>query len=142
MSLLMENSGVNESNIHSRSAPVMPVVGNAHEKYEPPSLSMDEFGVIQDCSDSCEIVFGYPRRDLVSRHISSLFPVFSEADFTNEGRLGSMIIYLCRCGNSFEAQRRQGETFCTQLSLVHLIRDGIRTLRLILRPSGSMSVWE
>ena len=90
------------------------------EWHEPPAVSVDERGIIQDCSESCESIFGYSRDDLVFQHISMLLPQFSGTAFDQEGRLTPLIFYLCHCGHSFQAQNRQGNVFHSELRIVRL----------------------
>ena len=90
------------------------------EWHEPPAVSVNERGIIQDCSESCERIFGYPRGDLVFQHISVLLPQFSGTAFDQEGRLTPLIFYLCHCGHSFQAQNRQGSVFHSEVRIVRL----------------------
>lgn len=105
--------------------------------HEPPALSLDEHGVIHDCSTSCERFFGYPRADLIKHHVSSLFPQLTGVALVQKGRFNPVLSFICRCGQLFQAQNRQGDTFPCNLIFVPLENNGRRTLRMIVSPSGS-----
>jgi PAS domain-containing protein len=108
------------------------------EWHEPPVLSLDEHGVIQDCSKSCERLFGYPCRDLFLQHVATLFPQLSGVAFVQGGRFTPLLEFFCHCGYIFQAHNRLGETFSSKLSFVRLGYDGKRTLRLIVTPLGKV----
>lgn len=105
--------------------------------HEPPALSLDERGMIHDCSKSCERFFGYQRPDLVKHHVSSLFPQLMGVALVQEGRFNPLLNFICRCGQLFQAQNRQGDTFPCNLIFVPLENNGRRTLRMIVSPSNN-----
>ena len=104
------------------------------EPQDPPSLALDERGMIQDCSKSFESLFGFQRRDLVWQHVSRLLPQLTGVDLVQAGRLNPILNYLCHCGHHYEAQDRQGRIISCILSLVRVEFDGRRSLRLIINP--------
>lgn len=104
------------------------------EWHEPPALALDETGVIQRCSESCEKLFGYGSLELVKQHISWLFPQLSGHKLVMDGRFNPMLDFLCHCGHLFQTQNRQGDTFKSELNFVRIENDGQRSLRLIVRP--------
>ncbi len=105
--------------------------------HEPPALTLDERGMICDCSESGESLFGYRRHDLTWQHVSKLLPQLSGVALVLEGRINPLLQFLCHCGHLFQVQNRLGDTFPSGLSFVHLEHDGIHTLRLIVRPSDN-----
>lgn len=105
------------------------------ESQEPPALTLDERGMIRDCSRSGEMLFGYRRHDLVWQHVSVLFPQLSGVALVQQQRLNPLLNFFCRCGKLFQSQNRQGDTFLCKLSFVRLESDGRHILRLIVRPS-------
>lgn len=107
------------------------------EWQEPPVLTLDERGMIRDCSKSGEKLFGYRRHNLVWQHVSMLFPQLSGVALVQEERFNPLLNFLCRCGKLFQTQNRQGETFLSKLSFVSLEYDGRRILRLIVLPSDN-----
>jgi hypothetical protein len=104
------------------------------EPQDPPSLALDERGMIQDCSRSFERLFGFQRRELAWQHVSRLLPQLTGVDLIKEGRLNPFLNYLCHCGHHYEAQNRQGDILSCILSFVRVEFDGKRSLRLIINP--------
>jgi PAS domain-containing protein len=104
---------------------------------EPPALLLDESGHIQDCSKSVESLFGYGLGELVWQHISCLFPQFSDVALLHNGQIDAKLNFISRCGHTFMGLTRRGDTIPFHLSFIRFERDGLCTLRLILRPSGS-----
>jgi hypothetical protein len=104
------------------------------EPQDPPSLALDERGIIQDCSKSFENLFGFQRRDLVWQHVSRLLPQLTGIDLVQAGRLNPLLNYLCHCGHRYDAQDRQGRIVSCILSFARVEFDGKRSLRLIINP--------
>jgi hypothetical protein len=104
-------------------------------RHEPPTLSLGERGLIQDCSKSLEILFGFRRSDLVWEPVSKLFPQLAGVELVHAGQVNPMLKYLCRCGHPYHAQNRHGESFSSNLSIVRLDNFGKRSLRMIVRPT-------
>lgn len=136
MNLQMEGNAVIDPNMFPNTDPMKWTNERPAEWHEPPTLSLDERGVIQDCSKSCERLFGYQCCDLVLQHVSKLFPQLLGAAFVRAGRITPLLEFLCHCGYIFQAQNRQGEAFSSKLSFVRFGYDGMTTLRLIVRPLG------
>jgi PAS domain S-box-containing protein len=138
MDLQIESNSSNDSNPFSYA----PKQGWADEylteRYDPPALSLDERGMIQDCSKSFEKLFGFQRRDLVWQHFSRLLPQFTEVDLIQSGQLNPFLNYLCHCGHRYQAQNRQGDTFSCNLSFVRVEFGGRRSLRLIVNPASGL----
>lgn len=100
-----------------------------------PELLLDETGLIKDCSKYVEALFGYRRHELVWQHISCLFPQLSDYELIQRGRINPQLDFICHCGHIFMALDRQGGTSANELSIIKLEHNGLRTLRLIVRPS-------
>jgi PAS domain S-box-containing protein len=107
---------------------------NLIEQNEPPALSLDERGVIQDCSKSFESLFGFLLHDLAQQHISMLLPQLTGVELVQSGQLNPLLNYLCRCGHLFHVQNRQGDIFAINLNFVHIGYDGSRFLKMFVRP--------
>ncbi len=99
--------------------------------HEPAALTLDEHGMILDCSPSCEALFGYAPPELFQQHVSKLLPQFSEVELFHNGEPNAMIAFLCRIGHLFQLRRCCGATFTSELSFVHLSHAGKSILRLI-----------
>ena len=78
-------------------------------------LTLNDQGVIRDCSRACEQVFGYPPEELAGRHVSMLLPQLPDTDLVQEGRINSRLAHLCHCAVAFQARRRDGRCFASEL---------------------------
>jgi hypothetical protein len=105
---------------------------SSHKRHDPPALSLDERGMILDCSKSFEIIFGHSRCDLVWQHVSKLFPQLHGVEFIQAGEFNPLLNYLCRCGHLFQLRNRQGDTCSNGLSFVRIENEGRKLLRLIV----------
>lgn len=105
------------------------------ERYEPASISLDDHGMILDCSKTFERFFGYRRRDLVWHHVSSLFPELTEIELVQNGQFNSLLTFKCRCGKLFQAKNMQGITLSCNLSCVRLEYNAKHILRLFVSPA-------
>lgn len=136
MDLQIESSSINQSKQSARIPSQRWLEDRTTEWMEPPALSLDERGMIQDCSKSFERLFGFKRCDLVWQHVSRLLPQLTGVNLVEAGRLNPILNYLCHCGHRYLAQNQRGETFSCNLSFVRIEFGGKRSLRLILNPSG------
>lgn len=105
--------------------------------HEPAALTLDECGMIRDCSNSCAELFGYNNCELIRQHVSRLFPQLSEVDLLQDGEFNPKLRMISRCGHLFQAQKQDGGTFFSELSFVNLNHSGRQILRLFVRPSGN-----
>jgi PAS domain S-box-containing protein len=104
------------------------------EWQEPPTLTLDECGMICDCSKAGEKLFGYSRKELVCQPVSKLLPELSEIQLVKSGQFNPKIGFLSRCGGSFQVKNRLGEIFLNNLHFVLLGYTGAYTIRVILQP--------
>ena len=93
-------------------------------------LTLDDQGVIRDCSRACEQVFGYPSNELTGRHVSTLLPQLPNTELVEEGRINSRLAYLCHCAFAFQARRRDGQVFSSELFINRL---GIHNIVVLVR---------
>lgn len=134
----MKQSG--ESNVASQSSVTSRTVpqkqnGVRTRGREPAALTLDERGMICDCNRSGEQLFGYQRSELVWQHVSLLVPQLSGVALVRGGQVDPHLDFLCHCGHPFQVQKREGDVFPCELSVVHLEHDGRRVLRLMVRPA-------
>jgi PAS domain S-box-containing protein len=101
---------------------------------EPPALTLDARGVIVDCSERGEALFGYSRTELACRHVSEVLPQLSEWELLRDGEPNAHFSFLCHIGHAFQVRPRNGATFLSALSLVCLRDAGETVLRLIASP--------
>lgn len=108
---------------------------SAHAQWqEPPTLTLDEGGMICDCSEAGVKLFGYSRKDLVWQPVSKLLPELSEIQLVKNGQFNSQLGFLCRCGQPFLAINRVGNVFLNNLNFVLLNYAGKYAIRVILQP--------
>ena len=104
------------------------------EWQEPPTLTVDERGMICDCSKAGEKLFGYSVRDLVWQPVSKLLPELSEIQLVKNGQFNSQLGFLSRCGQPFLAINRLGNVFLNNLHFVLLNYAGKYAIRVIVQP--------
>ena len=107
---------------------------------EPAALTLDQCGMIQDCTDASEELFGFNRLELVQHHVSILLPQLSEFQLMSDGHLNSRLIFLAHCGHLFHTQAHDGGTFSSELFFSQLEYGAHPILRLIVRPSEEASI--
>ena len=132
----LRSEGNTSNTTDNSSVAKRPVEGvcNAIQRHDPPALSLDDHGVIQDCSKSFETLFGFLRSDLVRQHVSTLFPQLSGVELMRAGQFNPQLNYLCRCGHLFHVQNRKGDILAINLNFVHIGYAGNRFLKLFVRP--------
>lgn len=117
----------------------VPNAGNAAARAwrEPPALTLDEHGVIVDCSGQGEEFFGYARSELARQHVSMVVPWLAGLDLFKNGQPNAYFSFLCHIGHTFEVIPRRGVVFLCGFSLVCLTDAGQTLVRLIAQaPSG------
>ena len=94
------------------------------------TIALDDQGLIQDCSSACEQVSGYPRAELVGRHVSMLVPKLEGMELVKQNQINPRLAFLCHCAIPFRAMRRDGKSFATRLFINRLngIRPGLRMI--------------
>ncbi len=104
------------------------------EWQEPPALTLDERGMICDCSRAGEKLFGYGRKDIVWQHVSKLLPELSDIELLKGGQFNPQLGFLCHCGHHFRATNRLGNVFLSELHFVLLNGTDKHTIRMIVQP--------
>jgi PAS domain S-box-containing protein len=90
-------------------------------------LALDDKGVILNCSQACEQLFGYRQDELGGRHVSTLLPHLEDTELVLEDRINSRLAFLCRCA-SFQARRRDGDFFTSELFINRLGNQNVVVL--------------
>jgi PAS domain S-box-containing protein len=83
-------------------------------------FTLDDLGMIRNCSHACEQVFGYRPDELMGRHVSMLLPELPDTELVQEGRINSKLAFLCRCAIAFQARHRDGRHFPSELFINRL----------------------
>lgn len=91
-------------------------------------LALNDMGVIQNCSQTCEQVFGYRQDELAGRHISTLLPELGDTELVQEERINSRLAFLCHCAFSFQARHRDGSCFISELFINRLSNQNVAVL--------------
>ena len=100
----------------TQSAPAHPAV----DPIELAMLALDDRGVIMECGQACERVFGYGQDELAGRHVSTLLPQLQNTELVQEDRINSRLAFLCRCAMPFQARHRDGQCFASELFINRL----------------------
>lgn len=83
-------------------------------------ITLNDQGVILDCCSTCENAFGYRQDELKGRHVSALLPSLQDTELVLEDRINSRLAFLCRCATPFQARRRDGRCFNSELFINRL----------------------
>jgi PAS domain S-box-containing protein len=111
----------------------------ANRPAEAATITLDDEGLIQDCSSTCEQAFGYPRAELLGRHVSLLVPKLEGTELVKQNHINSRLAFLCHCAIPFRARRRDGSSFASQLFFNRLDNNKFG-LRMIIRGLESMDL--
>lgn len=109
----------------------------AGAEQEIATLMLDADGMVCDCSDASEILFGYPRRELVWHPVSMVLPQLKAWELMANGQPNPQLRFLCRIGRHFLALTQEGEQFAVELIFNLLNSTGRPELNLIVRPVSS-----
>lgn len=105
------------------------------------TLTLDDLGVIRDCSRACEPVFGYRPDELIGRPISVLLPQLPDVDLVQEGRINSRLAFLCHCAFAFQARCRDGRIFASEVFINRLDTHNVVVLVRNLDLSRSTGIY-
>jgi PAS domain S-box-containing protein len=83
-------------------------------------MTLNDQGIILNCCSTCEYVFGYRQDELEGRHVSTLLPSLRDTELVLEDRINSRLAFLCRCATPFQARRRDGRCFNSELFINRL----------------------
>lgn len=100
-------------------------------------FTLDDLGIIRECSSACEQIFGYMKEALVGGHISMLLPQLANTDLVQDGRINSRLAFLCRCAFAFQARCRDGQSFAGELFINRLDTHNVVVLVRNLGTSAS-----
>jgi PAS domain S-box-containing protein len=93
-------------------------------------ITLNDQGIILNCCSTCEHVFGYRQDELEGRHVSTLLPYLRDTELVLEDRINSRLAFLCRCATPFQARRRDGRSFNSELFINRL---GSQNVVLLVR---------
>ena len=98
-------------------SPVEPLAANPRELAK---ITLNDHGIILNCCTTCEKVFGYRQDELNGRHVSALLPSLQDTELVLEERINSRLAFLCHCATPFQARRRDGRSFNSELFINRL----------------------
>jgi PAS domain S-box-containing protein len=102
------------------------------EKIAMSTISLDDGGLIRDCSADCESLFGYKQAELVGQHVSLLLPQLHGVDLVKGGEINPRLKYLCHCAIPFQVRRRDGHNFAGEV-FFNRLNSGEPGLQVIVR---------
>ena len=114
-----------------------PLVRAGERNREPAVIVMNTDGVIVQCDEAAERMFGYRSHELEGIPVGGLLPELDGKRLVGQGSasIDSSLAYRCRCGGAFRAVRRDGSEFPTDLCL-NVVRPADRYLvRMIVHPA-------
>jgi len=91
-------------------------------------LALNDRGVIQNCSPTCEQVFGYRTDELAGHHVSTVLPELIDTELVMDDRINSRLAFLCHCAIPFRARRRDGNCFTSELFINRLSTQNVLVL--------------
>ena len=101
----------------------------------PATIALDDAGLIQACSASCEKLFGYPAAVLLGQHVSLLLPKLEDIALIVSNDINPRLKHLCHCAIPFLARRRDGRVFASEVFFNRLYSSK-PALRVIVRRLG------
>ena len=134
MNLQIESKTMNRTDVSSCFKRNTLTDTHPAERHSPPVLLLDADGVIRECDQSVESIFGYRQHELIWQHISCLFPKFMEIALMQGNRLNPLLNYICHCDHLFEAVSKQSGIVICNLNFFLVEHNGSPSLRLIVRP--------
>ena len=99
------------------------------------TLALDEHGLIRNCNGAGETLFDYGFSELFTQHVSLLLPQLADMELLQDGQPNPHLRYLCRIGHQFQAQRKDGRSFSSEIFLNLIDSEGGGRLSLIVRPA-------
>lgn len=100
-------------------------------------LALDDTGMIRDCGEACEAVFGYQKGELAGHHVSALLPQLGETELVAEDRIHPRLAFLSRCGMPFRARHRNGRSFDIELFINRLGSHNVVVLARCLHKAAA-----
>ena len=99
-------------------------------------LTLTDKGMIRECSEAVERLFGCQAGQLVWQHISVLLPQLAEVVLMQGEQINPRLRFLSRIGHHFKVASLDGAGFASQVFFHSVENAGRRHLRVILCPTG------
>jgi PAS domain S-box-containing protein len=111
--------------LHTTHTAFNPHVPSRSDTIGLATLALNDRGVIQYCSPDCEQVFGYRTDELAGHHVSTLLPELQGTELVMEDRINARLAFLCHCAIPFQARRRDGAYFRSELFINRLNQQNV-----------------
>lgn len=98
-------------------------------------LMLTDNGIIHECNQTCEKLFGYLSREILRKHISMVLPQLAGIALMRGGKINPRLHFLTHIGHHFEAIGLGGIHFASQLFITEVDNLGKHSLRLIVSPA-------
>lgn len=98
------------------------------------ALTLDDRGMIFNCSRASGVLFKYNCSELLCRPVSLLLPQLADWDLIQNGLVNPRLRFLCHIGHYFQAVTQDGEHFASELFFNRLNSTGHGGLMLVVRP--------
>lgn len=108
------------------------------EKSRSSELWLNEEGIIRECTENAEEMFGLIRQQLISRHISQLFPQLAGIKLVDGGEFNSKLQMFSQFGTFFKSGSYEIESSRCQLFWSFVGHDNARLIHLIMVPLESI----
>lgn len=98
-------------------------------------LVLNKNGIIHDCNQACEKLFGYLSSEIVWKHISMLLPQLAGIALMRGEQINPRLHFLTHIGHQFEVIGLGGIHFASQLFINEVENLGQHYLRIIISPA-------
>jgi len=100
-----------------------------------PVLMLNDNGVIHECNQACEKLFGYLSGEILWKHISTLLPQLAGIALMTGTQINPRLHFLAHIGHHFEVVGLGGIHFASLLFINEVESMGQHYLRLIICPT-------
>ena len=96
------------------------------------ALTLDEKGMIRDCTGAAESLLGRNRGELTKMQVGRIIPGLRDIPLFGKEGINPRLGFLCRCGHRFLVRGGGGDEFECELHLFDPGNTSSPALRLIL----------
>lgn len=100
-------------------------------------LTLTDKGMIRECNEAVERLFGCQAGQLVWQHISVLLPQLAEVVLMQGEQINPRLRFLSRIGHHFKVASLDGVGSVSRVFFHSVENAGRRHLRIILCPTGA-----
>lgn len=97
-------------------------------------LTLNDNGMIRDCSKACGKLLGCASDRLIWRHVSMLLPQLAKTALMLGGQINPRLRFLSHIGHRFEVVAPDGVRFISKLFFNDVEHSGRHNLRVIICP--------